>query len=154
MPTCGRCNNQFDQGDPFAVLDVGQRCYRCFNLDMAGQLGVAFEDVQFQPVALYTDSGGVVHTFQIRSMLVPSGHELEAVEMPGLAPGGYRFAVLGTVDADPRALFQSLHQKMRRELAVRHVEHTSHGWQVGPHNRFVGRIEWDTRTNGRARRSS
>jgi len=34
-------------------------------------------------------------------------------------------------------------------MALRHVERTTHGWQVGREQCLVGRIEWDSGTNGR-----
>jgi hypothetical protein len=57
--------------------------------------------------------------------------------------------VLGDVHADSWDLFQRLYEKMRREMAIRHVERTTHGWQVGREQCLVGRIGWDSETNGR-----
>ena len=37
---------------------------------------------------------------------------------------------------------------MRREMARRHVERTQFGWQLTSDQRLVGRIEWDSDTNG------
>lgn len=37
---------------------------------------------------------------------------------------------------------------MRREKAIRHIEHTEYGWQVLEGARLVGRIEWDPDTDG------
>ncbi len=82
-------------------------------------------------------------------MLVATGHALEAVESPRREQGGYRFAVLGDFEADSWDLFQRLYEKMRREMAIRHVDRTTHGWQVGSEQRLVGRIEWDSGTDGR-----
>jgi hypothetical protein len=95
MPNCRRCGKVLEPGDTITVADVGERCYECFNAEMADRCGVALRPSSFQPVEL-TDADGVPHTFQIRSMLVPTGHELEAVESAA-AEGGYRFAVLGDV---------------------------------------------------------
>ena len=36
----------------------------------------------------------------------------------------------------------------KREMAVRHVEHTEFGWQLTKGERLVGRIEWDEETDG------
>ena len=36
----------------------------------------------------------------------------------------------------------------KREMAVRHVEHTEFGWQLTKGERLVGRIEWDEETGG------
>ena len=76
-------------------------------------------------------------------MLVPTGHEIEALEITSDARPGYRFAVLGEFEADAWELFQLLYAKMRREVASRHVHHTEFGWQLTSDQRLVGRIEWD-----------
>ena len=148
MPTCGRCEKDIESHDTISVLDVGDRCYACFNSEIAERLGIDFDTSSFQPIVL-SDADGVSHTFRIRSMLVPTGHKLEAVESPWPAEGGYRFAVLGGLEADSWGLFQRLYVKMRREVTNRHVERTTHGWQIGPEQRLVGRIEWDAATHGR-----
>lgn len=148
MPDCGLCGKRNESHDTITVAGVGDRCYGCFNTEMADRLGIDFDDTTLQPIVL-SDADGVPHTFEIRSMLVPTGHELEAVESPRPEQGGYRFAVLGTLEADSWPLFQRLYETMRREMAIRHVNRTTHGWQVGPEQRLVGRIEWDSATDGR-----
>lgn len=148
MPTCGRCGKHIESDETVSVADAGDRCYACFNNDMADRLGIDFDGTTLQPIVL-ADADGVPHTFQIRSMLVPTGHEMEAVESPRPAHGGYRFAVLGDLEADSWDLFQRLYEKMREEMTIRHVERTTHGWQVGPEQRLVGRIEWDPASEGR-----
>ncbi len=76
-------------------------------------------------------------------MLVPTGHEIVALEVIDEPHEGYRFAILGDFEADPWELFQSLYAKMRREVATRHVHRTEFGWQLTDDQRLVGRIEWD-----------
>lgn len=39
-------------------------------------------------------------------------------------------------------------RSMRREMARRHVEPTQFSWQLTSDQRLVGRIEWDSDTNG------
>jgi hypothetical protein len=46
---------------------------------IAERIGVDFDEPQFQPVVL-DDPDGIPHTFLIRSILVPTGHGLEAIE--------------------------------------------------------------------------
>jgi hypothetical protein len=94
--------------DTITVVDVGERCHGCFNAEMADRLGVDLAPSSFQPVEL-TGADGVPHTFQIRSMLLPTGHELEALESAP-AEGGHRFAVLGDFETDASELFQKLYE--------------------------------------------
>jgi hypothetical protein len=145
--TCGRCGQIINPDATISVSGVGQRCYRCFNEEMSARLGVAFDNTALDPIVL-ADPDGVVRTFAIRSMLAPTGHAMSAEEVPRRAGGGYRFEVLGDFEADAWELFQRLYEKMRRELAVRHIELTEHGWQLTNRDELVGRIEWDEDTDG------
>ena len=124
------------------VREDGPRCYSCFNRETADRVGVDFVEPQFQPLVL-EDAEGARHTFKFRSMLVPTGHEIEVLEITGDARAGYRFAVLGDFEADAWELFQLLYAKMRHEVATRHVHRTEFGWQLTSDRRLVGRIEWD-----------
>jgi len=101
-----------------------------------------------QPIVI-ADAVGVPHTFQIRSMLVATGHEMEALEITTDGQLGYCFRVLADVETDTWKLFRKLYARMRREMAQRYVERTEHGWQITVGQRLVGRIEWDPETNGR-----
>jgi hypothetical protein len=97
------------------------------------------------------DADGGSHTFAIRSRLAATGRVMEALEVAAVGrpvPSGYQFQVLGDHEADARDLFRRLHTKMRREMAVKHVEVTDIGWQIGQNQRIVGRIEWDPDTDG------
>jgi hypothetical protein len=148
MPKCGRCGKRVASDETIGVLDAGDRCYACFNKETADRLGIDFAELVLDPVVVM-EADGEPHTFEIRSLLVPTGLELEATETPRAAKAGYRSAVLSDFQADPWELFQKLYAKIRRELAVRHVEQTAHGWQVGREQRLVGRIEWDSASDGR-----
>ena len=148
MPTCGRCEKRLESHDTITVADTGDRCYACFNKEMADRLGIDFDDTTLQSIVV-ADADGVPHSFRIRSMLVPTGHEMEAVEIPQPSRGGYRFAVLGDLEADSWDLFLRLYETMRQKMPIRHVERTAHGWHLGPEQRLVGRIEWDPDTDGR-----
>ena len=66
------------------------------------------------------------------------------------ARGGYRFAILGDLEADAQDLFPRLRERIRRGLSVRHVQQTNHGWQLTPAHRLRGVIEWDRETDGAA----
>ena len=139
---CGACGKLLGSGETIHVAGDGPRCYSCFNREMADRLAIDFDEPQFQPLVL-EDAEGAPHTFKFRSMLVPTGHEIEALEITGDARAGYRFAMLGDFEADARELFQLLYAKMRREVATRHVHRTEFGWQLTSDQRLVGRIEWD-----------
>lgn len=140
--TCGRCGRNLGCDPAVSVTGVGTRCFPCFNEETARRMGVSFDNTPLQPIEL-AGHDGVVHRFEMRSMLCGSGHEMIAEEVPRREDGGgYRFAVLGDFEADAWQLFQQLYAKMRRELAVHHLEYGQHGWQFVA-DRLVGRIEWD-----------
>jgi hypothetical protein len=110
-------------------------------------MGVDFDNSPLQPVTV-TDTGGVEHTFQFRSMLVATGHALYAREALPAGREGYEFAVLGDFEAHAWDLFRVLYDKIRRELSVRHVERGELGWRVTGAHRLVGRICWDPDCDG------
>jgi hypothetical protein len=87
--------------------------------------------------------------FQIRSMLVATGHEMEALEITSDGQLGYCFRVLADGETDAWKLFRKLYATMRREMAQCYVERTEHGWQIAPDQHVRGRIDWDPETNGR-----
>ncbi len=111
------------------------------------RLDVDFDNTPLQPIVV-ADADEVPRTFEIRSMLVPTGHAMIAEETPRSERGGYRFEVLGDLEADAWELFQRLLETMRREMAVRHIEPAEHGWRLTRDQRLVGRIEWDPETDG------
>ncbi len=146
-PRCSKCGRGLGAGESISVTGVGERCYPCFNEEIAARMGVDFDDTPVQPIEL-ADADGITHRFEIQSLLVATGREMIAQEVPRPERGGYRFSVLGDHEADAWELFQRLYAKMKREIAVRHVEHTEFGWQLTKGERLVGRIEWDDRTEG------
>jgi hypothetical protein len=92
---CGLCGKVLRPYDSISVTDVGERCYRCFNEELADRLGIAFDNTPIAPIVV-ADADGVRHRFEIRSMLVGTGHAMYAREV-GIrdAAGGYRFEILG-----------------------------------------------------------
>ena len=113
-----RCGATLEPSEAIHVAGEGPRCYPCFNREIAERMGLDYDAPQFQPVVL-EDADGAPHTFVIRSILVPTGHELEAVEQTDDDRPGYRFAVLGDFEADPWALFQRLFASMREAVTTR-----------------------------------
>jgi hypothetical protein len=148
---CGICGKVLRPYDSISVTDVGERCYRCFNEELADRLGIAFDNT---PIVV-ADADGVRHRFEIRSMLVGTGHAMYAREVRSRdARDGYRFEILGDLEANAQDLFKLLRQRIRQGLSVRHVQRTEHGWQLTPAHRLRGVIEWDPETEGALRLSS
>jgi hypothetical protein len=81
---------------------------------------IEFDDTPLQPVT-GPDADGVEHTFEFRSMLVPTGHALYARERVPDEQEGYEFSVLGDFDASVWDLFRVLYDRIRHGLAFRHV---------------------------------
>jgi hypothetical protein len=78
---CGACGKPLGSGETVHVAGDGPRCYPCFNRETADRLGIDFAEPQFHSLVL-EDAEGAPHTFKFRSMLVPTGHEIEALEIP------------------------------------------------------------------------
>lgn len=144
---CGRCGQRLKSHETISVADVGLRCYRCFNEETAVRMGVAFDNTPLQPVTV-RDIDGVAHTFEFRSMLVPTGHALHARERVADEKEGYEFSVLGDFDAAAWDLFRVLYDRIREELAIRHVEQGELGWRITDASQLVGRITWDPERAG------
>ena len=145
---CGLCGKTLRPYDSISVADVGERCYRCFNEELAERLGVDFDNTPIAPIVV-TDVDGVRHRFEIRSMLVGTGHAMYAREVRHRdVRGGYRFEILGDLEADARDLFKLLRERIRQGLSVRHVHETEHGWHLTQAHRLSGVIEWDPETEG------
>ena len=142
---CGLCGKILRPYDSISVAGVGERCSRCFNEESADRLGIDFDNTPIAPIVV-TDVDGVRHRFEIRSMLVGTGHAMYAREVR--KRGGYRFAILGDFETDARDLFKLLRERIRQGLSVRHVQETEHGWQLTQAHRLSGVIEWDPETEG------
>jgi hypothetical protein len=144
---CGRCGQSLKSPESISVANVGVRCYRCFNEETAAMMGIEFDDTPLQPVTV-TDADGVEHTFEFRSMLVPTGHALYARERVPDEQKGYEFSVLGDFDANVWDLFRELYDRIRHGLAIRHVERGEFGWRITDARHLVGRISWDPERAG------
>ncbi len=145
---CGLCRKILRPYDSISVTEVGDRCYRCFNEELADRLGIAFDNTPIAPIVV-ADADGVRHRFEIRSMLVGTGHAMYAREVRNRdAAGGYRFEVLGDHETDAHDLFTLLRERIRQGLSAQHVHGTEHGWQLTQAHRLSGVIEWDPETEG------
>lgn len=98
---CERCAQPLQSHESISVADVGLRCYRCFNEETAAMMDVEFDNTPLQPVTV-SDTDGVEHTFEFRSMLVPTGHALRARECVPEGQDGYELVIrMATVNAIP-----------------------------------------------------
>jgi len=77
---CGMCGKTLRPYDSISVTDLGERCYRCFNEELADRLGIAFDHTPIAPIVV-ADADGVRLRFEIRSMLVGTVHAMYAREV-------------------------------------------------------------------------
>ena len=144
---CGLCRKVLRPHDSISVADVGERCYRCFNDESADILGIDFDNTPIAPIEV-TDVDGVRHRFEIRSMLVGTGHAMSAREVKTRdAEAGYRFEILGDHETHAQDLLELLRERIRQGLSVRHVQQTEHGWQLTEARRLHGVFEWNPETD-------
>ena len=144
---CERWGQPLKSYESISVADVGLRRYRCFNEETAARMGVDFDNTRLQPVTV-ADAADVEHTFEFRSMIVATGHTRHARERLAEEREGYEFSVLGDFEADVWDLFKALYDRIRRGLAIRHVEEGELGWRITDARRLTGRITWDPDRSG------
>ncbi len=131
---CDACHQPAPAHDVvnYGSIEGGYRqlCGRCFNQAAASRLGLQrFEHVGFEPVRMI-DARGAEHEFNFRTRLFGTGVAIDAFELRDGNPAGYEFQVIGAPDDDPLALLGKLIGKMRRALALTHLEDTDLGPQV------------------------
>lgn len=145
--TCDACHQPAPDHDvvSYGSMEEGYRrlCGRCFNEAAATVLGLqGFEHVAFEPVRL-VDARGNEHEFRFRNWLGGAGLAIDAFEWRDGGPAGYAFQVIGEPEDDPLELLGKLIGKMRRALAVTHLEDTDHGPQVNDGLLLRGAIDSD-----------
>ena len=129
----------------YGAMEGGYRqlCGRCFNEAAASQLGLqGFEHVGFEPVCM-VDARGAKHEFQFRTRLFGRGMAIDAFELRDGCPAGYRFQVIGEPHDDRLELLGRLIGKMRRALALTHLEDTDLGPQVNDRLILRGTVDSD-----------
>lgn len=148
---CHTCHHEIAVCDAvhYGSPETGYRllCSRCFNQEVA-QLGeLDFEHVQFDPLEV-PDAGGERHEFHFRVHLLGDRVELRAFEFKDSEPRGYEFQVLGEAEEDLFALMARPVERMRRALAISHLEMDHGELHIAD---FVarGRIEWDESEDSR-----
>ena len=124
-------------------------CSQCFNKEVAETAGLTgFENAKFEPVGL-VDSTGEVREFHFRTRLFGTGVALDAFELCGGHPAGYKFQIIGDLEEDLLVLLGRLIEKMRRALSTKHLTDGEHGLQIAEQRVVRGRIEWDDAIDGR-----
>ena len=145
--TCDACRQPTVAHDVvnYGSMEGGYRplCGRCFNEAAARRLGVqGFEQVRFEPVCM-VDARDAKHDFQFRTRLFGSGVALDAFELRDGCPAGYQFQVIGEPQDDPLELLARLIAKMRRALALTHLDDSDHGPQVNDRLILRGTVDSD-----------
>jgi len=141
---CGLATPAYDIVN-YGSMDSGYRqlCGRCFNAAAAKLAGLKdFEHVRFEPIGM-TDARGGTHDFHFRTHLFGTGVALDAFELREGHPAGYQFQVIGDPQDDLLALLGRLIEKMRRALAVTHIDDGELGLQVSDGLVLRGKIESD-----------
>lgn len=148
--SCGRTVPAYDVVN-YGSVDAGYRelCDKCFNSEVAGSDGLAgFEHAEIEP-AEFTSCDGETHVFHFRTRLFGPGVALDALELREGNPAGYRFQVIGKPEDDPLELLARLIGKIRRALAVKHLEMGSLGMRIADHMVVRGMVAWDEAQAGR-----
>ena len=145
--TCDACRQPTLAHDVvnYGSMEDGYRrlCTRCFNQAAANRLGLQrFEDAAFEPVRM-VDGRGCEHEFQFRTRLFGPGMAIDAFELRDGSPAGYEFQVIGDPDNEPLELLGKLIAKMRRSLALTHLEDTDSGPQVNDRLILRGTVDSD-----------
>ena len=134
----------------YGSIETGYRdlCSRCFNEEVASLGDLDFQHVNFEPVEM-PDAGGQMHRFHFRLHLLGDRVSLEAFELKDGAPGGYQFQMLDDAEADLFAVMGQLIERMRRALALRHLEKEP-GFGLSIKDFLVrGRIDCDLESDDR-----
>jgi hypothetical protein len=149
---CEACGAEVPSYDivNYGSIEDGYRklCTKCFNAEVASRIGLEeFENVHFDQIEM-TDRAGKAHEFHFRTRLLGSMVSLEAFELKRGAPGGYQFQILGDPEDDLLSLLGRLVERMRRSLAVRHIESSEHGTRIVDKT-VRAQIDWDETMDGR-----
>lgn len=153
---CHTCHEPIASYDSvrYGSADTGYRdlCSRCFNEEVARAGGLDFEHIQFDPVEM-TDASGLPHRFHFNLHLLGDRVSLRAFELKDGDPGGYEFQVIGDPEGDLFVLMAQLIERMRRMLAIRHLEYDEQRQNLHIADLIVrGHVSWDTEQDGRVPR--
>lgn len=146
---CGQFTPSYDVVNDIPMQKAcRQLCSQCFNTEVAKSNGLdQFEHVRFDPVEL-ADCTGEAHVFHFRTHLFGTGIALDAFELRDGDRAGYQFQIIADPGQDLLVLLGRLIEKIRRALAIQHVNNGERGLQIS-HQVVRGRIEWDAAEDGR-----
>ena len=144
-----QCEGCHEMSPGYDIIHVGsmeggyrQLCTKCYNAEVAKRCGLDdFENIRLEPVGL-DDCTGQKHEFHFRTRLMGHIVSIEAFELHNGGPGGYLFQQVADPEEDLFTLLGRLIHKMRRALAVKHVEDGKLGLQIIDQT-IRGRIESD-----------
>ncbi len=142
-PVCSDCGATVSSYDGVSVPykdSMKFLCSRCYNESMAEHLGLGYEHAAFDPLTVQ-DLDGVPHTFQFRPHIFGGQLSLEALEVG--PEDGYEFSVIADAEQDLFVTFQTLFERIRRELGRRHIEPEGSGYRITQDDVVRGRITDD-----------
>ncbi len=140
---CSACAASVSSFDGVSVgYKEGTRflCSRCYNESMAEYLELDYAHVSFDPMTLQ-DLDGKPHTFQFIPRIFGDQLSLEAFEAG--PEEGYEFSVIADAEQDLFVTFQTLFERIRRELGRRHIEPEGSGYRITENNVVRGQITDD-----------
>jgi hypothetical protein len=141
--TCSACGANVSFYDGVSVgYEEGTKfmCSKCYNELMAEHLGLDYEHATFDPLTIQ-DLDGKPHTFQFRPHIFSDQLSLEAFEVE--PDEGYEFSVIADAEQDLFVTFQTLFERIRRELGRRHLEPEGKGYRITQDDVVRGQITDD-----------
>lgn len=123
-------------------------CSKCYNESISKAMGFAFDHLSFHPITM-ADSFGDDHFFNFQTHLFGDNVSIRALEIREGEPKGYEFSLNGEAEDDLFGLFAKLIERMKRELARKHIEKGDlTQYTITNDNIVRGRITWDDDSGG------
>jgi hypothetical protein len=125
-------------------------CRDCHNELVAASVGID-NYTDFIRTYQVKDIEGNMHSFEIGKHIFPTGVKWIASEIRRGKFAGYQFGVHADLEDDPVECLQELYAKINEGLSKIYVKkERGHGgtFYTLPHDKIVGRIEWDDDHNG------
>jgi hypothetical protein len=123
-------------------------CSACWNSHILEGSGVDFEEMKIKPVTM-KDCDGDEHTFHIQSLVFGDHIIVEAKELLENNDIGYKFCVTGGLEeGSPEDLLLAVYDKIKRNLARKHIVKSENQDDRIKDQTVVGRIEWDQDYHG------
>lgn len=116
---------------------------KCANEETAEKAGIKFEHPEYLPM-MVSDFAGVEHEFHFVTRLGGDIVSIDAVEIKAGKAQGYEFSVIGDdPEKDTLDLFRMLVDRIKRSLAIRHLETDDFGLQIAEPGIVRARISSD-----------